>query len=265
MTATFSSAAAPGQASASIALVTGGSRGLGRSAAVHLARAGFDVVLTYRSRADEAANVVRQIESLGRRAVAMPLDLSATAGFSRFVDELRAVLPRHFGRDRFDALVNNAGEGAHVLLNDTTEALFDQMFQVHLKGVFFLTHQLVPLIAEGGRILNVSSGLTRFTVPGYGAYAAMKGGLEVLTRYMAKELASRRITVNVIAPGAVETDFGGGAVRDNAELNQALAAQTTLGRVGQPDDIGAAVAMLLSPGSAWVTGQRLEVSGGMVL
>lgn len=248
-----------------IALVTGGSRGLGRSAALHLARQGHDVVLTFRSRADEAAAVVAEIEAMGRRAIALPLDLARTQGFAAFADQLQTALSRHFGRDRFDALVNNAGEGVHVALAETTEAQFDQMFNVHLKGVLFLTQKLLPLIADGGRILNVSSGLARFTFPGYGAYAAMKGGVEVLSRYLAKELSPRGITVNVVAPGAVETDFGDGAVRDNEQLNAAIAAQTTLGRVGRPDDIGAAVAMLLSPGSRWITGQRIEVSGGMVL
>jgi len=248
-----------------IALVTGGSRGLGRAAALHLARQGFDLLLTFRSRADEAADVVSQIEALGRRALALPLDTSSTAGFAAFADQVQTALSQHFGRNNFDALVNNAGAGVHVPLAETTEAQFDQMFNIHLKGVLFLTQRLLPLLADGGRILNVSSGLARFTFPGYGAYAAMKGGIEVMTRYLAKELAPRGITVNVVAPGAVETDFGDGAVRDNAQLNAAIAGQTTLGRVGRPDDIGAAVAMLLSPGSSWITGQRIEVSGGMVL
>jgi len=248
-----------------IALVTGGSRGLGRAAALHLARQGFDVLLTFRSRADEAADVVSQIETLGRRALALPLDTSSTAGFAAFADQVQTALSQHFGRSHFDALVNNAGAGLHAPLAETTEAQFDQMFNIHLKSVLFLTQRLLPMLADGGRILNVSSGLARFTFPGYGAYAAMKGGVEVMTRYLAKELAPRGITVNVVAPGAVETDFGNGAVRDNAQLNAAIAGQTTLGRVGQPDDIGAAVAMLLSPGSGWITGQRIEVSGGMVL
>lgn len=251
--------------SLNIALVTGGSRGLGRAAALHLARQGFDVLLTFRSRADEAADVVSQIEALGRRALALPLDIGSTAGFAAFADQVQTALSKHFGRNDLDALVNNAGAGVHAPLAETTEAQFDQMFNIHLKGVLFLTQHLLPLLADGGRILNVSSGLARFTFPGYGAYAAMKGGIEVMTRYLAKELAPRGITVNVVAPGAVETDFGDGAVRDNAQLNAAIAAQTTLGRVGRPDDIGAAVAMLLSPGSAWITGQRIEVSGGMVL
>jgi NAD(P)-dependent dehydrogenase (short-subunit alcohol dehydrogenase family) len=248
-----------------VALVTGGSRGLGRAAALYLARQGFDVLLTFRSRADEAADVVSQIEALGRRALALPLDIGSTAGFAAFADQVQTALSKHFGRNDLDALVNNAGAGVHAPLAETTEAQFDQMFNIHLKGVLFLTQRLLPLLADGGRILNVSSGLARFTFPGYGAYAAMKGGIEVMTRYLAKELAPRGITVNVVAPGAVETDFGDGAVRDNAQLNAAIAAQTTLGRVGRPDDIGAAVAMLLSPGSGWITGQRIEVSGGMVL
>ncbi|HEX5684315.1 MAG TPA: SDR family oxidoreductase [Ideonella sp.] len=251
--------------SLNIALVTGGSRGLGRAAALHLARQGFDVLLTFRTRADEASDVVSQIEALGRRALALPLDIGSTAGFAAFADQVQTALSKHFGRNDLDALVNNAGAGVHAPLAETTEAQFDQMFNIHLKGVLFLTQHLLPLLADGGRILNVSSGLARFTFPGYGAYAAMKGGIEVMTRYLAKELAPRGITVNVVAPGAVETDFGDGAVRDNAQLNAAIAAQTTLGRVGRPDDIGAAVAMLLSPGSAWITGQRIEVSGGMVL
>lgn len=250
---------------ARIALVTGGSRGLGRAAALHLARQGHDVLLTYRSAADEAAAVVAQIQALGRQAAALPLDMADAASFGAFAERVQATLASQFGRERVDLLLNNAGVGAHAAVTETTEAQFDQLFAVHLKGVFFLTQRLLPLLADGGRILNVSSGLTRFTFPGYGAYAAMKGGVEVLTRYLAKELAARRITVNTVAPGAVETDFGNGAVRDNAQLNAAIAAQTTLGRVGLPDDIGAAIALLAAPGSGWITGQRVEVSGGMVL
>lgn len=248
-----------------IALVTGGSRGLGRAAALHLAGQGHDVLLTYRTGTGEAAEVVAQIQALGQRAAALPLDMADAASFSAFAERVQATLAGEFGRERFDLLLNNAGVGAHAAVAETTEAQFDQLFAVHLKGVFFLTQRLLPLLADGGRILNVSSGLTRFTFPGYGAYAAMKGGVEVLTRYLAKELASRGITVNTVAPGAVETDFGGGAVRDNAQLNAAIAAQTTLGRVGLPDDIGAAIALLAAPGSGWITGQRVEVSGGMVL
>lgn len=245
-----------------IALITGGSRGLGRSAALRLAEQGVDIVLTYRRRADEAATVVAQIERLGRRAVALPLDTGATAGFGDFAAALRSALAHTWQRERFDYLVNNAGVGATASVADTTEAQFDELMNVHLKGVFFLTQALLPLIADGGRIVNLSSGLTRFTLPGFAAYAAMKGAVEVFTRYLAKELGPRGIAANVLAPGAIETDFGGGAVRDDAQMNQHIAAQTALGRVGLPDDIGGAIAALLSPGSRWVNAQRIEVSGG---
>ena len=248
-----------------IALITGGSRGLGRNAALHLARAGVDVALTYRSSAAEAQAVVQDIEALGRRAVALPLDVSQSKSFADFAAALKQALATTWQRERFDYLVNNAGIGVNAPFAQTTEAQFDELVAVHLKGPFFLTQVLLPLIADGGRILNVSSGLARFALPGYGAYAAMKGGIEVLTRYLAKELGPRGIAVNVIAPGAIETDFGGGAVRDNKDLNAAIAAQTALGRVGLPDDIGGAIAALLQPGNGWMTGQRVEVSGGMFL
>lgn len=248
-----------------IALITGSSRGLGRNTALHLARQGTDVIVTYQRNATEAATVVREIEQLGRRAIALPLDVGRSAGFADFVQQVREALREHWQRERFDLLVNNAGIGAHAAFSETTEAQFELLFNVHLKGAFFLTQQLLPLIEDGGRILNVSSGLTRMTLPGYAAYASMKAAVEVLTRYLAKELGPRRIAVNVIAPGAIETDFGGGAVRDNAQLNAFIASQTALGRVGQPDDIGAAVAALLQPGTAWMTGQRIEVSGGQML
>lgn len=248
-----------------IALITGGSRGLGRNAALALAAQGTDVILTYRSNLAEAESVVAQIRALGRRAATLALDTSNTAGFANFADRLRAVLADDWHRERFDFLVNNAGIGVHQNFAETTEAQFDALMNVHLKGVFFLTQKLLPLINDGGRILNVSSGLARFALPGYAAYAAMKGGIEVLTRYLAKELGPRGIAVNVIAPGAIETDFGGGAVRDNAQLNAFIAAQTALGRVGQPDDIGGAIAALLSPGSRWINAQRIEASGGMFL
>src|SRR3954453_10682438 len=204
----------------SIALITGGSRGLGRNAALKLAEQGIDVVLTYRSNRAEADAAVADITKLGRRAAALPLDVSKSAGFNAFAAELRKILQQQWQRDRFDFLVNNAGMGVHASFAETTEAQFDELMNTHLKGPFFLTQKLLPLIADGGRILNVSSGLARFATPGYAAYASMKGGIEVLTRYMAKELGPRRIAVNVIAPGAIETDFGGGVVRDNAELNK---------------------------------------------
>jgi NAD(P)-dependent dehydrogenase (short-subunit alcohol dehydrogenase family) len=248
-----------------IALITGGSRGLGRSTALELARQGIDVMLTYRSNEAQAAEVVRGVEALGRRAVALPLDVADSAGFGAFALRVKAALAGTWQRERFDHLVNNAGTGAHASFAETTEAQFDELVKVHLKGTFFLTQKLLPLIEDGGRIVNTSSGLARFTFPGYAAYAAMKGGIEVLTRYMAKELAARGITVNTIAPGAIETDFGGGAVRDDERLNQQIAGVTALGRVGLPEDIGGAVAALLYEGNRWVTGQRIEVSGGMML
>ncbi len=248
-----------------IALITGGSRGLGRNAALKLAARGVDIILTYRSRADEAAAVVAQIEALGRRAVALPLAVDAAASFPAFAEQVRQALAGTWQRERFDFLVNNAGMGINAAFAETTEAQFDLLMNTHLKGPFFLTQALLPLINDGGRILNVSTGLARFALPGYAAYASMKGGIEVLTRYLAKELGPRGIAVNVLAPGAIETDFGGGAVRDNAQLNAFVAAQTALGRVGQPDDIGHAVAALLSEETGWITAQRIEASGGMFL
>ena len=247
-----------------IVLVTGGSRGLGRSMALYLSEQGSDIVLTYRSEAGEAQTVVAAIEAHGRRAVALPLDVGDSGTFPAFVDAVRATLVG-WGRDRLNALVNNAGMGVHSPFAETTEAQFDLLVNVHLKGPFFLTAALLPLIADGGRILNVSSGLTRFAVPGYAAYAAMKGAVEVLTRYQAKELGARGISVNTLAPGAIATDFGGGAVRDNPQLNGYLASQTALGRVGEADDIGGVVVSLLSPANRWINGQRIEASGGMFL
>lgn len=248
-----------------IAIVTGGSRGLGKSAALHLAGKGIDVILTYRSQQAEAAAVVAQIVALGGRAVALPLDVGDSTGFAAFASEVKAALASHWQRQQVDFLVNNAGIGIHASFAETSEAQFDQLMNIHLKGPFFLTQALLPLLADGGRILNVSSGLTRFALPGYAAYATMKGGIEVLTRYLAKELGPRGIAVNVLAPGAIETDFGGGAVRDNSDLNAFVASQTALGRVGVADDIGGIIAALLSDDSRWVNGQRIEASGGMFL
>lgn len=248
-----------------IVLITGASRGLGRSAALAAARSGIDVVLTYRQQAAEAQTVVAEIEALGRRAVALPLDVGNVAGFTAFATQLGQALRTHWQRDRFDFLVNNAGMGVHAPFAETTEAQFDALVNVHLKGVFFLTQTLLPFMNDGGRILNLSSGLARFALPGYAAYAAMKGAVEVLSRYLAKELGPRGIAVNVVAPGAIETDFGGGAVRDNAQLNAFVASQTALGRVGLPEDIGPLVASLLQPATRWVNAQRIEASGGMFL
>ena len=248
-----------------IALITGGSRGLGKDMALSLARKGTDVILTYNSKKVEAEEVVAAIEALGRKAVALQLDVAASSSFAGFAESVRKALAQTWERDNFDFLVNNAGIGIHASFSETTEEQFDRLMNIQLKGPFFLTQALLPLIADGGRIVNISTGLTRFALPGYAAYASMKGGVEVLTRYLAKELGSRGIAVNVVAPGAIETDFGGGAVRDNQQINQFVASQTALGRVGQPEDIGGVVASLLSDDNRWVNAQRIEASGGMFL
>lgn len=249
-----------------IALITGGNRGLGRAAALAAARQGIDIVLTYRSGAESAADAVAEIESLGRRAVALQLDTTAFDRFDDFAGELRAVLERTWQRDRIDALVNNAGVAGQTQLGSTTAAQLDELYDVHVKGVYLLTQSLLPLLADGGRILNVSSGLARFVMPGgRSMYGAMKGAVEVLTRYWAEELAGRGISVNVIAPGATATDFGGGAVRDIPALSDAVSAVTAFGRPGRAEDIGSAVATLLAGDVQWITGQRIEASGGMRL
>lgn len=252
-------------ATSKLAIVTGASRGLGRNTALAIARHGGDVIVTYQSRADDAQAVVAEIEAMGRKAVALQLDTGDVAAFPGFVERLRAALRASFGRDSFDHLVNNAGHGDYAPLAETTEASFDRLVNVHLKGVLFLTQALLPLVVDGGRIVNLSSGLTRMTLPGYGAYSAMKGAVEVLTRYLAKELGGRGIAVNTVAPGAIETDFGGGAVRDNADINKHIASVTALGRVGVPDDIGPMIANLLSEDNRWINAQRIEVSGGQGL
>ena len=248
-----------------IAIVTGASRGLGRNTALAIARHGGDVVVTYQSRAAEAEAVVAEIQATGRKAVALQLDAGAVAGFAPFAERLRAVLRETWQRDSFDHLVNNAGHGDMALIAETTEAQFDRLVSVHFKGVFFLTQALLPLMADGGRIVNLSSGLTRVSYPGFAAYSAVKGAVEVLSLYMAKELGSRGIAVNTVAPGAIETDFLGGAVRDTPDLNQAFAGMTALGRVGVPDDIGPMIASLLSEDNRWVNAQRIEVSGGQAI
>ncbi|MDF9208740.1 SDR family NAD(P)-dependent oxidoreductase [Enterobacter hormaechei] len=248
-----------------IALVTDGSRGLGKNAVLKLAAEGTDIILTWNSSQQEAQEVVHKIEGIGKKAAALQLNVGDTASFARFAQQVKETLTHVWQRDTFDYLVNNAGTGLYAPYTETTEAQFDDAVNIHFKGPFFLTQQLLPLIKDGGRILNVSSGLARFTQPGSGTYAAMKGAMEVLTRYQAKELGVRGISVNIIAPGAIETDFGGGRVRDNAELNQLLASQTALGRVGLPDDIGDAIAALLSDKLGWMNAQRIEVSGGMFL
>jgi NAD(P)-dependent dehydrogenase (short-subunit alcohol dehydrogenase family) len=249
--------------STKIALVTGASRGLGRNMAIALARKGVDVIGVYHSNKAEADATVAAIEALGRKAVMFQLDTGSIAGFAAFAVELKRALASNWSRATFDYLVNNAGIGIHAPFAETTEADFDRLMNVHVKGVFFLTQTLLPLIADGGRIVNLSSGLARFSLPGYAAYASMKGAVEVLTRYLAKELGPRGIAVNTVAPGAIETDFAGGGVRDNKQANAFVASVTALGRAGQPDDIGPAVAALLSEDYRWINAQRIEVSGGM--
>ena len=248
-----------------VAIVTGGSRGLGKSMVRSIAGRGTDVIFTYQSSSAAADELVDEIEGMGRRAAALQLDVDDTGTFDVFVDRVRGVL-RNWDRDRFQFLVNNAGMGVHAAIVDTTEEQFDRLINVHVKGPFFLTQKLLPSMADGGRIVNVSTGLARFALPGgHGAYALAKGAVEVMTRYMALELGSRRIAANTIAPGAIETDFSGGMVRDNPDMNKMVASDTALGRVGLPDDVGGVVASLLSPEMGWVNGQRIEASGGQHL
>ncbi|MGY3213458.1 SDR family NAD(P)-dependent oxidoreductase [Mucilaginibacter sp. HD30] len=248
-----------------IALVTGGSRGLGKNMAIHLAQKGIGVILTYNSKKEEALEVAAEVELAGQTAAVLQLNTGEIGSFDAFVIELSAILKSKFNTDHFDFLINNAGVGIHQSFAEFTEESFDTLLNIHFKGVFFLTQKLLPVINDGGRIVNLSSGLARFSMPGYSAYGAMKGAIETLTRYMAVELGSRGIAVNVVAPGAIETDFGGGMVRDNAQLNEHVAKITALGRAGLPDDIGGVVAFLCSEEGRWINGQRIEVSGGMNL
>jgi NAD(P)-dependent dehydrogenase (short-subunit alcohol dehydrogenase family) len=248
-----------------IALVTGDSRGLGKDMALSLAKKGINVVLTYNSKKDEAQAVVAEIEKAGQKAAALQLDAGNIKSFDAFFNQLKTTLKDTFGTDHFDFLINNAGVGVHNSFAETKEDEFDLLMNIHFKGVFFLTQKALPLINHGGRIINLSSGLARFSFDGYSAYAAMKGAIEVLSRYMAKELGARGIAVNVIAPGAIETDFGGGAVRDNENLNKMIAGLTALGRVGLPDDIGGVVAFLCTEDAKWINAQRIELSGGIFL
>ena len=246
------------------ALVTGGSRGLGKNMALALADQGINVLITYLGNKDMAQEVVAEIEAKGQKAAALQLDVSQVETYGAFFEKVQEVLSG-VGVEKLDFLINNAGIGIHVPFAETTVEQFDQMVNIHLKSAFFLTQTALPLLNNGGGIINISSGLARFTLPGYDAYAVMKGGIEVLTRYQAKSLGERGIRVNVVAPGAIETDFGGGAVRDNVEINSFIASQTALGRAGVPDDIGGVVAFLCSDAGRWVNAQRLEASGGMFL
>jgi NAD(P)-dependent dehydrogenase (short-subunit alcohol dehydrogenase family) len=247
-----------------IALVTGGSRGIGRNTVLSLAKEGVHAIFTYNGNKDKAEEVVALVASEGVKALALKLDTGKLSTFEQFVKEVQSALAT-LGAEKFDYLVNNAGISHHNSIEKTTEEELDNLYNVNFKGVFFLTQQLLPLINDGGRIVNISSGLTRVSVPESGPYAALKGAIEVLTRYMAKEFASRKITANTVAPGAVQTDFSGGVVRDNPEVNKMVSSMTALGRPGLPEDLGPMIASLLSDNNRWVNGQRIEVAGGMVL
>lgn len=246
-----------------IVLLTGGSRGLGKESALQLAKSGFDVIITFQSNKTDAENVINEIKLLGRKASSLQLDLSQVGAFDEFTSTLKDTLDKDFGKSKIDALVNNAGTGYYASIAQTTEKAFDEMSNIHLKAPFFLTQKLLPLINEGGSIVNTSSGLSRFTYPNYAAYAIMKAGIDSLTHYQALEFGPLKIRVNSIAPGAIETDFGGGAVRDNKALNNMIAGNTALGRVGLPDDVGSVVVFLCSDDSKWINAQRIEVSGGI--
>lgn len=248
-----------------IALVTGGSRGLGKDMALNLAKKGLDVILTYNSKKAEADDVVTEIEKFGQKAAAIQLNVAEVSSFDLFFQNVGSALKNTFDTEKFDFLVNNAGVGLHENFSTTTTDQFDDLLNIQFKGPFFLTQKALKVMNDGGGIVNISTGLTRFSFPGYAAYASMKGAMETLTKYQAKELGERKIRVNVVAPGAIETDFGGGAVRDNEQLNQFIASVTALGRVGMPEDIGSVVAFLCTDDAKWVNAQRIEVSGGMNL
>jgi len=246
-----------------VALVTGGSRGLGKDMCLQLAKKGFDIILTYNSSVNEAANVVSEISAMGNKAKAIQLDVSNVKGFDEFIQNVSSALKHDFATENIFALVNNAGIAAYTSIAETSEEVFDSMVNIHLKAPYFLTQKLLPIISDGGSIVNISSGLARFCYPNYAPYAIMKAGIESLTRYQAQEFGRRKIRVNTVAPGAIATDFGGGAVRDNKDLNAMIANSTALGRVGLPDDIGSVVAFLCSDDAKWVNAQRIEVAGGV--
>jgi len=248
-----------------IALVTGGSRGLGKDMALRLAEKGVDVILTYNSKLAEAQSVMAQVEQSGRKAAALQLNTGNIKSFDAFINELKGTLNSKFGTSQFDFLVNNAGIGGYKPINEVTEDFFDELLNVHFKGVYFLTQKALPLMNDGGGIVNVSSGLTRVSVPGSSVYASLKGAVEVFTRFLAKELGARGIRANVIAPGAVMTDFGGGHLRNDEQLQKFISSVTALGRPGVAEDIGGVVAFLCTDDARWVNGQRIEISGGMAL
>lgn len=248
-----------------IALVTGGSRGLGKNMALRLAEKGLDVILTYHSKEEDARNVVAQIGQTGRKAAALRLDVADVKSFDPFFGQVKDILKNTFQTDHFDFLINNGGIGYQAPFGEVTEEKFDELMNVHFKGVYFLTQKALALLNDGGGVINISSGLARFSLPGSSAYGSMKGAVEVFTRYLAAELGPRRIKANVVAPGAIATDFSGGRVRDNEQINKMVSSMTALGRVGLPDDIGGVVAFLCTEDARWINGQRIEVSGGMHL
>lgn len=248
-----------------VALVTGGSRGLGKEMALHLAQKGFDVIITYQSNQDSAQAVVETLKTTGKKAVALALDVAQSNSFEAFAAQVKEILATEFGVSGLHALVNNAGVGTYASYESTSEEQFDQMVNIHLKAAFFLTQKMLPLLNDGSSIVNISSGLARFSFNNYSAYAIMKAGIESLSRYQALELGPRKIRVNTVAPGAIETDFGGGAVRDNKELNDMIAHGTALGRVGLPADVGSVVAFLCSDEARWINAQRIEVAGGFAI
>lgn len=248
--------------STKVALVTGGSRGLGRDMAIQLARKNFDLIITYNSNKEAANKVLNDVKAVGRKAIALQLDVAKSSSYDAFIKQVKEKLSADFGTTKIHALINNAGTGLYASFDSTTEEQFDGMVNIHLKSAFFLTQKMLPLLSEGSSIINISSGLARFSNPNYSAYAIMKAAVESLTRYQALELGSRKIRVNTVAPGAIETDFAGGFVRDSKEINAMIANGTALGRVGLPDDIGSVVAFLCSDDAKWVNAQRIEVSGG---
>lgn len=248
-----------------LAIITGGSRGLGKSMALHLADKGRDIIITYKSSHEAADEVVKAIQAKGRKALALQLSVEKAVQFDTFANTVFHELQETFNRKDFDFLINNAGSGVYAPFGETSEADLNRMISEHIKAPFLLSQALLPYIKDEGRILNVSSGLTRMVLPGYCAYAMMKGAVETMSQYMAVELGKRKIRVNTLAPGAIETDFGGGVVRDNDDINTEIAHSTALGRVGLPDDIGGAVAALLDDGASWINGQRIEASGGQRL
>lgn len=250
--------------SSKTALITGGSRGLGREMALNLAQNGIDIIITYVANQTKAQEVVEQVEALGQKAVAFAFDANDPMSSPALMAQVTAYLQAENGSDKFDFLINNAGTGAYNMVAETSEEQFDEMMNVHLKSVYFLTQAALPHINNGGRIVNISSGLARFSLPGMSAYAMMKGGIEVFTRYLAKELGSRQITANVVAPGAIATDFAGGSNKQEDKV-AIISSITALGRVGEVEDIGGVVAFLCSEKAGWINGQRIEASGGMLV